>query len=638
MDRHTSPGFQRAGRGAKVGCINVQVMASATWDAPPGLLLTCERADTVFYLINVAEGTQRFCIEHKMRFAGKLYRALLTRLSWDAVGGLPGVLLSMGGAGHQGTLKVHGPSRLQHLVSSFRSFVHPNSLPQLASETPEDWPDAHEKVFDESGIAATPVLLDLAAGNLLAASGPRASSLASALARPDAQVASEPSGSAADEAQPVARMEPTPKRQRVDDGSASSAASCAEAIVAVATSAVGTPNASHTVPSGGVAASTGTVRADLGLDLPAMDAMTDGACGSAELPVQAEGPATMRSLCWKLEMPPVPPRFDAEAAERYGIPSGKLRTQLCSGQSVVAPESGETITPEMVLRGGSDGELLLIVDCPSVEHVRVLASHPAVREHMMTGGLHGASEVASSDAVPMDAEADLTEAEASSAQPPTQESSAERRSAPDAGTAAERAAAAARSAAEQQQRQRRPFHAVIHLSVPEVCATQQYMEWCASHCPTTVHLFTNFVPQPQRFAYVASARMQLKLHGARGTVISTAFPALLTDVTSSVGWHAASNGHAYPITCLTVLRHSCCFSRTGVHDRVFPKPQQLVGNALTTALPPGMPQSSHAADMLCKLILRPTNRQGLDHEEEELLTRWQVRFSRFHHNLLHTRR
>ena len=71
-------GYQKAGRGAKVGCIHLQVLAGGTWDAPPMLLLTCERADSLGYLINCGEGAQRFCVEHKMRLAGKLQRVLFT--------------------------------------------------------------------------------------------------------------------------------------------------------------------------------------------------------------------------------------------------------------------------------------------------------------------------------------------------------------------------------------------------------------------------------------------------------------------------------------------------------------------------------------------------------------------------------
>ena len=151
--------FAKAGRGAKVGCIEIRVLTGGTWDAPPMLLLTVERTETMGYLINCGEGAQRFCAEHKMRLASKLQRVLLTRLCWDTCGGLPGMLLTMNEAGHAGTIRLHGPSRFTQLVSSFRAFVIRHAMPQEVSATPEDWPDATRHCFQESGIVATPILL-----------------------------------------------------------------------------------------------------------------------------------------------------------------------------------------------------------------------------------------------------------------------------------------------------------------------------------------------------------------------------------------------------------------------------------------------------------------------------------------------
>lgn len=123
------------------------------------LLLTCERTDTVGYLINAGEGLQRFCVEHKMRLAGKLQRVLLTRTTWDTAGGLPGLMLTMLDGGHEDTLRLHGPERLTQLVSSFSSFVTRRALPKQVSETPGDWASGAPQMLDESGISVTPVLL-----------------------------------------------------------------------------------------------------------------------------------------------------------------------------------------------------------------------------------------------------------------------------------------------------------------------------------------------------------------------------------------------------------------------------------------------------------------------------------------------
>ena len=75
-------------------------------------------------------------------------------------------------------------------------------------------------------------------------------------------------------------------------------------------------------------------------------------------------------------------------------------------------------------------------------------------------------------------------------------------------------------------------------------------------------LFTGFTPQPQRFAFIASARMQLKLHG--------------------------------------------------IHEKVFPKPLQMA-TVHEGALPPGLPPHGINADMLCRVVLRPTKNAGNSH-------------------------
>ena len=84
----------RAGRGAKIGRVELHVLCSGTWDAAPSLLLTVERKETHGYLINCGEGTMRFCAEHHMRLTPHLTRVLFTRQTWEAIGGLPDVLLT----------------------------------------------------------------------------------------------------------------------------------------------------------------------------------------------------------------------------------------------------------------------------------------------------------------------------------------------------------------------------------------------------------------------------------------------------------------------------------------------------------------------------------------------------------------
>ena len=418
-DRGAMPPAPQAGRGAKVGCVEVRVLASGTWDAPPSLLITCERADRFAYLVNAGEGLQRFCVEHKMRLVGMLQRVLFTRLTWNTVGGLPGLLLTMADGGQAGSVRLHGPQRLPQLVDSFRSFVVRHAMPHTVSETPAEWPDATVHTFDESGVEVTPILL-------------------------------HPKPAAAVDL--AADSEPTAKRRRIDPpaetGSAAAGASDARAQAGQSPRA---PLAEDAGMFGGSVA-------------------VDGEMAPGPAPSVGEAPA----LCWLLEMPAVPPKFNAPAAEALGVPSGELRSNLCRGLSVTLAD-GTIVEPSQVLSGGKRGELVLIVDCPSVAHVAALAAHPTLAPHLN--------------------------------RPPTDEC------ADDAEAAAGTSAAEGPSSASPP-----PLYMVVHLTPVDVCASVEYAAWCGSVPTSTQHLFTQFTPQDQRFAFVASARLQTKLHGIHSSI------------------------------------------------------------------------------------------------------------------------
>ena len=172
------------------------------------------------------------------------------------------MLFTMSDGGHKGTVKLHGPSRLRQLVSSFRGFVHREALPQDVTETPEDWADAMPQTVEESGIVITPILLH-----------PPPGAAAAAAAATAAAASSEPASG---------EEGPSAKRRKLDgEGSSSS--------------------------NGGVDAVE-----EAGL-------FGNGACqgsgGDGTLPPgPMTDPSTIPSLCYLMEMPPVPPKFNAASS------------------------------------------------------------------------------------------------------------------------------------------------------------------------------------------------------------------------------------------------------------------------------------------------------------------------------------
>lgn len=67
---------------------HIQIVGTDTVDSTPSLLVFF---DNKRYLFNVGEGTQRLCLEHKVKL-GKVDSIYLTSLNWEVVGGLPGTL------------------------------------------------------------------------------------------------------------------------------------------------------------------------------------------------------------------------------------------------------------------------------------------------------------------------------------------------------------------------------------------------------------------------------------------------------------------------------------------------------------------------------------------------------------------
>ena len=142
-------------KSAKIGNLYLQVLSAGSSDAPPGLLLFCERNEACGYLINCGEGTQRFCTEHKVRLAGKLRRALFTRMTWDELGGLPGMLLTMASSGHASGLHLYGAPALPRLVNNFCHFMPKAAIPHSTHAVRT----GQAITFEESGIVATPIVI-----------------------------------------------------------------------------------------------------------------------------------------------------------------------------------------------------------------------------------------------------------------------------------------------------------------------------------------------------------------------------------------------------------------------------------------------------------------------------------------------
>jgi len=93
--------------------IDVQVLGTGTWPGLPRSIYV--DLDYFGYIFNCGEGTQRVATEHKMRIA-KLSNIFLTRYSWDNVGGLNGMALTLDNQ-NVPKITIHGPPGMRNLTN-----------------------------------------------------------------------------------------------------------------------------------------------------------------------------------------------------------------------------------------------------------------------------------------------------------------------------------------------------------------------------------------------------------------------------------------------------------------------------------------------------------------------------------------
>jgi len=108
--------------------VYLEILGTAGNSSPSIFLVMNDRR----FLFNCGEGVQRLCIEHKIRLK-KIERIFLTRLHSDAFGGVPGMMLSIGGSRVGASsiesdsvpeLNVSGPLGTSDLFNATQSFCH----------------------------------------------------------------------------------------------------------------------------------------------------------------------------------------------------------------------------------------------------------------------------------------------------------------------------------------------------------------------------------------------------------------------------------------------------------------------------------------------------------------------------------
>ncbi|TPX31232.1 hypothetical protein SmJEL517_g05361 [Synchytrium microbalum] len=134
------------------------ILGTHTHDVHPSVIL---HLDSGRYLFNCGEGTQRIAVETSMKLS-RIRNVLLTRTSWDCIGGLPGMLLTLADQDVTG-INIHGPPMLRQFMKGIQYFTYRPNLRITLDETR----DAQETVKDENvtivSVLIRPTLKDAAA-------------------------------------------------------------------------------------------------------------------------------------------------------------------------------------------------------------------------------------------------------------------------------------------------------------------------------------------------------------------------------------------------------------------------------------------------------------------------------------------
>ncbi|KAJ2641315.1 hypothetical protein GGF44_002178 [Coemansia sp. RSA 1694] len=320
-----------------------QIVKPSTYNQQSTSVLV--QIDSQRYLFNCGEGTQRLGFESKMRMS-KISAIFLTRVDWEAMGGLPGMLLTLADSG-MGDLTVCGGHNLTHALAATRHFILRNKMGLRVNEMRDGdaaaafkdknllvkpvhiYPDGytvpkHESGPYESTEAKTRRLLVSRAFGV-----PRSAEEASKMRRQPGD--QQKKGYYAEQCD-GATMEALMQRLEEKDEEEANKKKRAR-------------SPDH------------NARQSQASDL--------------NLPKTKPTPA---ALCYIAQGPEVLGKFDVQAAQALGLKPGPLYGRLTRGESVKAPD-GSTIHPSQCVGPTKAGGIFIVIDCPSLRYVGSLIAN-----------------------------------------------------------------------------------------------------------------------------------------------------------------------------------------------------------------------------------------------------------------------
>ncbi|KAI8843421.1 beta-lactamase-like protein [Chytriomyces cf. hyalinus JEL632] len=349
----------------------LQIVGAATVDTRASVAVVF---DAQRYLFNCGEGTQRFLNDRAktcMAVSGAKTRQLFfTRNAWACIGGLPGMILTLADAGGKG-MTVRGPSGLRHSIAAMRQFLYRPTHPVTVYEN-----TSGSMPYSDENLTVTSVILH---PSQPARTPDTDAQLQAVQTQQETQSNSNVNSNGKREIyadtnhQPPQLSSPLTSREEIEHSVLSkmfkfvepaplseSAATAAKRAKRDSDSPINVgfhPLSSKSEQHHAVSQND-TRRANL-----------------KRLTPHTKSTAISAYIC---KGPKVNGKFDNAAAKALGIPSGPIRGNLSKGMSITL-DDGRTIRPQDVCAPSKEGAIFIILDCPSLEYIDSIVSHPQLQ-------------------------------------------------------------------------------------------------------------------------------------------------------------------------------------------------------------------------------------------------------------------
>lgn len=267
------------------------------------------------------ETWQRFCTQHSVKL-GKLENIFLTQLHADTLGGLLGMYLTLADSGNR-RLLIHGPPGVSHFLGAGKAFCENRQDSELrAAEISLSNPA--DSLFRDNLVSIQPVAITPSFGDPATVSG----------------------GSDACHHLPDVGG----GRDGEEEGDADE-----DGDAGVDPSAAG---AGHEPPL--------SKEQDSDVKLKKSERRHRG----------STAPYSAASVSYVLRFADQAGRLDVSKAVSLGVPKGPMLGKLKGGQAVTLPD-GRVVEPSACVEGGTTGSVVVLLACPSLQHVAPLVSHHA---------------------------------------------------------------------------------------------------------------------------------------------------------------------------------------------------------------------------------------------------------------------